>query len=238
MNKRILAISDIHGCYDEFCMLLDKMKYNPAFDQLILLGDYVNRGKDSRKVIQKVISLVKEGAIALRGNHDEWFLRYLFSEENSFTAFTRPKVGGKETLSSYLKIDSLNSDDNSAYTNFIKTYYSEHVNLLSSLPYFFETDDYIFVHGGINPKQKKLKDNTPRDFLLSRWDFIQNPIETDKIVVFGHTTCKMIHGHDDIWFQTQKIGIDGGCCFGLQLNGLEITKEHHYKTYRIKHIGS
>lgn len=238
MDKRILAISDIHGCYDEFCTLLDKIEYNPSKDQLILLGDYVNRGRNSKKVLEKVIALVDEGAIALRGNHDDWFLRYLFSTKNSFATFTRPKVGGLETLYSYLCTDSLQSSKNETYTDFIKTYYSDHIEFLSSLPYFFETKSYLFVHAGINPKHKEISYNTVRDFIMSRWDFINNPVELDKMVIFGHTTCKMIHNCNDIWFQPDKIGIDGGCCFGLQLNCLEITKDLKYRTHFVTYTGS
>ncbi|MFS1518622.1 metallophosphoesterase [Bacillus sp. SCS-151] len=72
--KRILAISDVHGCNDEFLKLLDKANYNSETDQLILLGDYEDRGLKSKDVINQIIDLQNKGAISLRGNHDQMFL--------------------------------------------------------------------------------------------------------------------------------------------------------------------
>jgi predicted phosphodiesterase len=56
--KRILAISDIHGCLDEFNELLEKVKYNQSEDQLILLGDYIDRGLKSKQVVEKVMEYI------------------------------------------------------------------------------------------------------------------------------------------------------------------------------------
>ena len=103
MKNRLLVISDIHGCYDEFYDLLAQVNYNTTTDQLILLGDYVNRGKESLKVVQYVFELVQQGAIALKGNHDEWFVKYLKSKTNDFNRFTSDKVGGYSTLQSFLQ---------------------------------------------------------------------------------------------------------------------------------------
>lgn len=58
--KRRLVISDIHGCHDQFKRLLDVVKYAPHNDQLILLGDYVDRGGSSKEVVEQVINMVKE----------------------------------------------------------------------------------------------------------------------------------------------------------------------------------
>ncbi|MNQ97777.1 hypothetical protein D3C85_1134390 [compost metagenome] len=60
----------------------------------------------------------------------------------------------------------------------------------------------------------------------------------NKPVVFGHTTTKDIHGKSDVWFDTDKIGIDGGCAYGLQLNLLEIKGNNQYKTYSVPSKGS
>ncbi|KAA2301020.1 serine/threonine protein phosphatase, partial [Clostridioides difficile] len=74
MNRTIM-ISDIHGYIDPFNQLLDDINYNSKYDQLILLGDYVDRGPNSKEVVKEVIRLVKENhAIALRGNHDQRFV--------------------------------------------------------------------------------------------------------------------------------------------------------------------
>lgn len=70
-NERILAISDVHGHYEELMMLLEKADYNPNRDKLILLGDYIDRGEKSYEVIQMLKKLQRKGSIILRGNHEE-----------------------------------------------------------------------------------------------------------------------------------------------------------------------
>ena len=72
--KRILAISDIHGELELFDSLLEKVNYDADEDQLILLGDYVDRGRDSKGVLNRVSELKRKGAIILRGDHDEMML--------------------------------------------------------------------------------------------------------------------------------------------------------------------
>ena len=68
--KRILVISDIHGELKLFDSLLEKVKYDADEDQLILVGDYVDRGPDSKGVLNRVSELKRNGAVVLRGNHD------------------------------------------------------------------------------------------------------------------------------------------------------------------------
>ncbi|GAK02244.1 serine/threonine protein phosphatase [Geomicrobium sp. JCM 19037] len=66
---RAFIIGDIHGNYDELLQLLTH--WDPATETLIFLGDYIDRGPDSLQVVRHVMQLVKEGAIALKGNHEE-----------------------------------------------------------------------------------------------------------------------------------------------------------------------
>ncbi|WP_163582932.1 metallophosphoesterase family protein [Gracilibacillus saliphilus] len=68
---RKLVISDIHGHGQQLLCLLVKAKYNPSSDQLVLLGDYIHKGPDSTKTIKIVRQLSENGAIALRGNHEQ-----------------------------------------------------------------------------------------------------------------------------------------------------------------------
>lgn len=66
--RRVIMISDIHGCIEPFDRLLTKIQYSPDQDQLILLGDYVDKGPHSNKVVERVMQLVQNSeAIALRG---------------------------------------------------------------------------------------------------------------------------------------------------------------------------
>ena len=235
MNKRLLVISDIHGCYDEFRLLLHEVKYDAQKDQLILLGDYVNRGKDSLQVVQYVYELVQAGAIALKGNHDEWFVKYLRNVDNTFARFTSDKVGGYATLQSFLPGVALQQEDNAKYQKMICRKYSHLVDFLEQLPYTFETATHLFVHAGVDP-EKQLHENSSLNFIMSRWHFINEPCRLKKVIVFGHTTCVMIHGKPEPWVKENKIGLDGGCCFGYQLNCLEINEKNELATYFVKAI--
>lgn len=227
--KRILAISDIHGMFDEFIEMLHKVNYNPENDQLILLGDYVDRGPKSKDVIECIMHLVQEqGAIALKGNHDDMFVKHVVNdlEEDSFRHM---KNGGLTTFQSYycreLEFSALPEAK-----KYVKENFWHHIEFLKDLPYYFETVDYIFVHAGINPDYDDWKETPERDLLWIRDAFFNRELQIAKKVVFGHTICMKFHGTYDVWFGRDKIGIDGGCVYGYQLNCLEINGEG-IKTY-------
>lgn len=79
--KRFLLISDIHGELNLFEELLEKASYHAEEDQLVLVGDYVDRGPNSRGVLNKVMKLKSKGAIVLRGNHDEMLVNAANNEK-------------------------------------------------------------------------------------------------------------------------------------------------------------
>lgn len=231
--KRILAISDIHGMYDKFCELLRKVNYTPSVDKLILLGDYEDRGQKSKEVIEMVHNMVNEwNIIALRGNHDQMFLDWLLTDD-PFAAHVYFRNGGQQTLESYCGLDWFETGNTyEDAKHFILQHYKHHISFLDSLPYYHETDKHIFVHGGINPLYENWKLTPPEEMIWIRDIFFNNDTKTDKTVVFGHTPCINLHGTEDIWFNGDKIGIDGGCAYGLQLNCLVITDDG-YESYAI-----
>lgn len=96
--SRILMISDIHGCLSQFNELLGSIKYIPSEDELILLGDYVDRGPQSKETIEGVRELVNNyGVIALRGNHDQRLIDLIRTDKEEVqTKFL--EHGGLHTL--------------------------------------------------------------------------------------------------------------------------------------------
>lgn len=233
--NRILVMSDLHGCYDQFKEMLNKTKYNPNHDKLILLGDYVDRGRHSKQVLDKVIKLVNTyNVIALRGNHDQMFLDYLTTNDG-MSEFNFFRNGGLQTVESYCGLNFFDSGiDTLRAKKFILDHYQQHIDFLKELPYFHETDEYIFVHAGLNPFYENWRLTPNEDMLWIRDVFYHNATQTDKTIVFGHTPCIYLHGKADIWLGEDKIGIDGAVAYGYQLNCLEITseglKEHYVKT--------
>lgn len=231
MHKRTLCISDIHGMYDKFCELLKVAQYNPSTDNLILLGDYIDRGSKSKNVVEMIYNLHNEwNIICLRGNHENMFLDFI--DGCDYSNFLRN--GGLQTMESYFGTEWNIYDEGiiDEIRSFIKTHYKHHIDLIRQLKYYHEDDEFIYVHAGINPMYEDWKLTTPGEMTWIRDMFIFNRTNLDKTVIFGHTPTVNIHPAEDIWFGEDKIGIDGGCAYGFQLNCLEIGEEG-YKVYSV-----
>ncbi|MBB5179969.1 serine/threonine protein phosphatase 1 [Planomicrobium koreense] len=218
--KRILAISDIHGELELFDELLQKADYDDAEDQLILLGDYGDRGPDSKGVLERVIELKKRGAIVLRGNHDQMMLDAVNDEPGAKLIWARN--GALPTLQSY---------DPSIKDMTLPTaaVFWEHIDFIKKTAYYYETDDFIFVHAGVQPDMPvELTD--PAILMWIRDDFYE-AYSGEKTVVFGHTPVFMLRGtrNYDVYFGDNPIiGIDGGAVYGGQLNCLELPSRKVY----------
>lgn len=201
MTQRTLVISDVHGCYEEFVGLLQEKQYDPQKDELIILGDLIDRGPQSYNVVQKAKELHKNGAIILRGNHEQLAIDYYCS--NDPTWFHN---GARETVVDYARNDSCAEYD---------------VDFFKSLPLTHVIDDYIFVHAGLRPGIPLEKQKT-FDLLWIRDEFLWSSYDWGKKVVFGHTIMK------EISFLGNKIGIDTGCFATGKLSCLELQGgEYH-----------
>ncbi|MBJ6363052.1 metallophosphoesterase family protein [Paenibacillus sp. GCM10012307] len=230
--KRKLMISDIHGCLEQLNKLLEVAEYYPGEDQLILLGDYVDRGPRSRETVDRVMELVHDhGAIALKGNHDERLVEFIWNggleDKSKFFQY-----GGMETLRSYVPF-GVGPDTECLVDDarmIIQRNYKEHLEFLQSLPLYYEDEKHICVHAGLNPQFRDWKEQPPRDFMYMKGEFHRSPNKTGKTVVFGHTRAAELHDSPDIWFSDGKIGIDGGCAYGMQLNGL-VYQNDSYRSY-------
>lgn len=234
LGIRTIVISDLHGCYDEFNALLHKVKYQSEQDQLILLGDYVDRGPRSKEVVDQIMQLHQDyGVVVLKGNHDQLFLDAILKNEDARWL----RNGARQTLSSYCNLsyppEGLNQETYEEAKVLIKSHFSHHLEFLSSLPLYYETATHLFVHAGINPFYANFRDQPEDDFIWIREMFHDQATNLDKIVVFGHTPTVHLHERADIWFQNDKIGIDGACAYGKQLNALEINEDGSYRAYSI-----
>lgn len=194
-NQRLLAIGDIHGCLDELTSLIQMVSPEPS-DTLVFLGDYVNRGPDSKGVVEYLLDLQKEfQAVFLLGNHDKMFLDYIDRQAPSFML-----NGGAETLNSYSPDSPFQIPDS-------------HLSFFRKLQPLHETDDFIFVHAGLRP-QVSLQDQKINDLLWIRDEFLNSDYDWGKTIVYGHTISpKPV-------ISPKRIGIDTGCSFSFeQLKG-------------------
>ncbi|GFN33887.1 hypothetical protein [Paenibacillus xylaniclasticus] len=101
--------------------------------------------------------------------------------------------------------------------------YDTHILFLRDLPLYAEDERHIFVHAGIHPDYgRNWKEQPEREFMYVKEPFWSRSTGLSAKVVFGHTRTAELHGNPLVWFGGDKIGIDGGCAYGQQLNGLEI----------------
>lgn len=229
---KIFAIGDIHGNYD----LLEKIlsKWNEDEEQLLFLGDYIDRGPDSLKVLHKVMELAEEkNAITLSGNHEQIFLYWLKNVETSSEFYFHEKVGGIATINSLFPTTSfhekLNTMKVTELADEVKDVFSREIKFLNELNKYYVWEPYLFVHAGIDAKVQDFKDSKDDDFYWIREEFYAVPHKAKEIVVFGHTPT--INLNEDkshrVWVSPcqKKIGIDGGVIHeGGQLHGVVFTK--------------
>lgn len=171
---RIIAVGDIHGCSVAFATLIEAIKPTPL-DTLVLLGDYIDRGPDSRGVIEQVIRLSDQcQVVPLLGNHEEMFLGALEGKDNLRYWL---KFGGKETLGSY----GAGED--------VTVIPPEHVHFIKRCRNFYETVTNIFVHAYYDPDRPLHEQlwNGLRWMSLPR---IPVPHCSGKIAIVGHTPQK------------------------------------------------
>lgn len=196
------------------------MKYTADKDQLILLGDYIDRGPDSKGVLERVMELRKQGVIVLKGNHDDMMVSAVDNKPDAWKRWQR--AGALSTLQSY---DSSINSTMLTETDEFKNY----VSFIREMDYFYESDNYIFVHAGIRP-DLPLVENDQHTFLWIRELFYEK-YSGYKTVVFGHTPVSIIRqnkDHSTYFGENNIIGIDGAATYGGQLNCLELPSRETY----------
>jgi serine/threonine protein phosphatase 1 len=204
--KRYFAIGDIHGCLDKLMALMGLIDIDWGVDALVFMGDYIDRGPDSRKVVDYVMGLREkhERVVCLRGNHEAMFLNYLDRREEEIFLCN----GGRNTLRSYGILPD--AEDRKAMIP------PKHIEFFRTLLPFYETEEYLFVHAGVRPGiPMELQD--PFDLIWIRHEFFLSSHGLKKSVVFGHTPSR-----GEPFVGEKMIGIDTGAVYGGKLTCLEL----------------
>jgi serine/threonine protein phosphatase 1 len=190
------AIADIHGCNKTFRKLLERSRLT-AQDTLYLLGDYIDRGPDSRGVLQQIMSLIEGGygVRPLRGNHEDMILR-TYRQQHDDMSWWWLKEWGDEVLKSF------NAQE---LQQIPETYWS----FLGSLPLIAESDRHLFVHGcfdmeTVNP----LQDSSPFVMLWGSSRHLNGL--NGKQLVSGHVVTPLHQIRESL--NTGHILLDNGCC--------------------------
>ncbi|WP_157454776.1 metallophosphoesterase [Carnobacterium maltaromaticum] len=225
MKKEVFAIGDIHGQIQLFEKLLTN--WNPEKQQLVLIGDLGDRGENPKACFLLGKKLVEEhGAVYLKGNHEDLLLRFLENPEERYENYCLN--GGMRTLESLLH-PGLNGDYSpTEMSMMVKSHYPDLIAFLENLPLYFEWEDYLFVHAGVDLSKKEWRNTSDHDFMWIREPFHIAPNKTGKIIVFGHTITPSLNGDNvttDLWIKDHKIGIDGGAVYGGVLHGVLFSSD-------------
>ncbi|MFK7772669.1 MAG: metallophosphoesterase family protein [Saprospiraceae bacterium] len=191
------AISDIHGCCKTFKGLLEKVNLTKQ-DQLYLLGDYIDRGPDSRGVIDYIWKLQNDGfqVNCLRGNHEQM----LIDEIAKLNVLYNGEVATLVSFEVNANIDIP----------------KEYIEWMKRLEYYFELEDYILVHAGLNFYRKDPLADLKEMMWVRRWyDQIDRGWLGKRIIVHGHTPTKKIDIENSLKIldDLPVLDIDAGCFY-------------------------
>lgn len=206
---RIWAIGDVHGCVAELDRLLDTVAPS-ADDELIFLGDYIDRGPHSAGVVQRLIRLAREvpGCVFLRGNHEDMFLGFLGLGGRYGDSFRTN--GGEATLRSY----GLADKDARQVAERLP---AEHVAFFTGLRASYVTGNFFCAHAGVDP-WRGLDEQRDEDLMWIRDDFLRQRASLPRTVVHGHSPGKEV-----VVDLPYRIGLDTGLVYGNRLSGLDLT---------------
>jgi diadenosine tetraphosphatase ApaH/serine/threonine PP2A family protein phosphatase len=193
-KARLYVIGDIHGRLDLLDQLIDAIKRDVgqvASDCLtVTLGDYIDRGPDSRGVIERLLANpFPTPYIALKGNHELLLESFLV---DPVVAEHWRRFGAAETLHSYgVPVSGLMAGKayEEAAAGLRDAMPAQHTRFLRSLRTSYSNDKYFFCHAGVRPGVS-LEEQSDEDLLWIRGEFLNSTIDFGKVVVHGHTPVK------------------------------------------------
>ncbi|MEM9229585.1 MAG: metallophosphoesterase family protein [Pseudomonadota bacterium] len=222
-GHRVYAIGDIHGCLAEFAEVIARVRTdleNHPHPQplLVLIGDYIDRGPDSRGVMDALITLEQAAlpTVFLIGNHDAMLLDYL-SDPVEWASqkyhWFHAALGGDKTVASYGVADADPYDPAAVQSAIRAAVPDTHREFLERATLYKVVGDYLFVHAGIRPGIP-LEDQVRDDLIWIRDPFLLESGPHPHIIVHGHTVVPRVQHHHN------RIAIDTGAVFGGTLSCL------------------
>jgi serine/threonine protein phosphatase 1 len=227
-GERVYAIGDIHGrldLLDRLIALIDEdSRGRGAADTLIIfLGDLIDRGPDSRGVVERAMELAAgPGNIRfLMGNHEEVFLRAIRGDLRALRLLLR--IGGEETILSYgIDPETYRTLDFEGLAAALGQIVPEaHEAFLSAFEQKIEVGDYLFVHAGIRPGID-IGEQSPTDMRWIRDEFLRHRDSYDKLVVHGHSVT------EEIDVRPNRIGIDTGAYASGRLTAIGLQRDERW----------
>lgn len=225
-GELVYAVGDIHGCYELMKDVLARLAADTEVRAagrrpiVIFLGDYVDRGPHSARVMEALVWLQRRGDLEihfLKGNHEQALLEFLDAPERGgpWMGF-----GGAETLTSYgvqpPAADAAPETYRAARDELLERMPASHLRLLQQLELMVTVGDYAFVHAGVRPGTP-LEEQDETDLLWIRRGFVDQPGPFGKIIVHGHTWLS-----EQPQLEAHRIGLDTGAYATGVLSALRI----------------
>jgi len=212
-GERVYVVGDIHGVVAETATLLRFLEEKEGLTQddlVIFLGDYIDRGPDTKDVVDLMLDFKERFPRSryLKGNHEDMMLDFLGFGGHLGQAFLYN--GGLETIQSYgISVFAPPRE-------MVDALPPEHFKFFCELESILIIDNYICVHAGLNPL-RELQSQDDNDVFWIRDEFLNNIHSFEKTIIFGHTPHQELFVH-----LPYKVGLDTGLVFGNKLSCMEL----------------
>ncbi len=229
MSTPIYAIGDIHGQLEQLHRVLELIETDGGADaKIVFLGDYTDRGPNSRGVIELLMDgqATDRNWVLLKGNHDDMFWKFMQippQHEPFLPAelhWLHPRLGGDTTLASYGVDANGKRRMTHIHAEALDAVPQEHVEFLNNLRISFETDDIFFAHAGIIP-EVPLNAQIEFDLMWVRQEFHNHTAPHPKLIVHGHTPV------DHAMHYGNRVNLDSGAGYGKPLTAAVFEEKGH-----------
>ncbi len=246
MKEKTIAIGDVHGDLEHLRTLWSRLPELTTDDTVVFLGDYIDRGPDSRGVIEFVRNLQERGparVITLMGNHEQILLEAY--EHNRCENLLPPSNGALATYRSFTGGETEDKQQQIIRMLEVRKWLPPDVyEWMKALPLWYEDERAIYVHAGLEGDGKIWFHPTKSQEAALLWmredDFWTG--YSGKRLVFGHTVTsslpldhlnwveKVFDDKRDVWIRSDLIGIDTGCGKGGFLSAVELPRLKVYES--------
>ena len=227
------AIGDIHGHLDLLKRAHDRIAKDQATHgpaPVVHVGDLVDRGPDSRGVIDFLMGGLRDGQdwVVLKGNHDRMFAAFLADLRwqdpglRPDMSWLHPRIGGAATLAAYGIRSALDRPLTPVHAEALAAVPPEHRAFLNALPTSHVHHEAVFVHAGLRPGIP-LAEQSETDLVWIRQPFLDDKRDHGALVVHGHTAIEMATHYGN------RVNLDSGAAYGGPLSAVVIEGRRAYE---------